>query len=74
MLSRVERTELTVREAAGVLRVRLQKNELDALAEIGTLNALGEGLHRREAMWQLEGVWRPKGPLFDAQDDSLPEP
>ena len=55
-------------------RVRPQKNELDVLAEIGALNSLGEGMHRREAMWQVEGVWRPKGPLFDAQDDSLPEP
>ena len=55
-------------------RVRLQKNELDTLAEIGALNSLGDGLHRREAMWQVEGAWRPKGPLFDTQDDSLPEP
>ena len=55
-------------------RVRLHKNELDTLAEIGALNSLGDGLHRREAMWQVEGAWRPKGPLFDAQDDSLPEP
>ena len=55
-------------------RTRLQKHELDALAEIGALNSLGEGVHRREALWQVESVWRPKGPLFDGQDDGLPEP
>ena len=57
-----------------VRRVRLQKNELDALAEIGALNSLGEGMHRREALWQVESVWRPKGPLFEGQDDVLPDP
>ena len=41
-------------------RLRLQKNELDLLAEIGALNSLREGIHRREALWQLEGAWRPK--------------
>ena len=55
-------------------RVRLQKNELDLLAEIGALNSLGEGIHRREALWQVEGAWRPKGPLFEGQDDAQPEP
>ena len=55
-------------------RVRLNKNELDALAEIGALNSLGEGIHRREALWQVESVWRPRGPLFDRQDDVLPAP
>ena len=57
-----------------VRRVRLQKSELDVLAEIGALNSLGEGIHRREALWQMESVWRPKGPLFAGQDDELPEP
>ena len=55
-------------------RVRLMKNELDVLAEIGALNSLGQGIHRREALWQVESVWRPKGPLFDGQHDELPEP
>ncbi len=54
-------------------RVRLQKHELDALAEIGALNALGKGMHRREALWQVESAWRPRGPLFDRQDETLPE-
>ena len=57
-----------------VRRVRLQKNELDALAEIGAFNSLGEEMHRREALWQVESVWRPKGPLFEGQDDVLPDP
>ena len=55
-------------------RTGLQKHELDALAEIGALNALGEAIHRREALWQVESAWRPKGPLFDGQDETLPEP
>ena len=57
-----------------VRRVRLQKSELDVLAEIGALNSLGDEIHRREALWQIESVWRPKGPLFAGQDDELPEP
>ncbi len=55
-------------------RVRIQKNELDVLAEIGALNSLGDRIHRREALWQVESAWRPKGPLFDGQDSALPEP
>lgn len=53
-------------------RVRLQKHELDALAEIGALNSLGENIHRREALWQVASAWRPKGPLFDSQNDVAP--
>ncbi len=55
-------------------RTRLQKPELDALAEIGAFNSLGRGIHRREALWQVESAWRPKGPLFDRQEETLPEP
>ena len=57
-----------------VRRVRLKKNELDVLAELGALNFLGEKIHRREALWQIERVWRPKGPLFARQDDAPPAP
>lgn len=58
-----------------VRRVRpIRKAELDALAEIGALNPLGERVHRREALWQVESVWRPKGPLFEKQDDRVPVP
>ena len=52
----------------------LGKRELDALAEIGALNSLGKGMHRREALWQVESAWRPRGPLFEKQDAKLPEP
>ena len=55
-------------------RVRLQKSELDVLAEIGAFNSLGDRIHRREALWQVESAWRPKGPLFERQDDELPGP
>ena len=55
-------------------RVPMRKNELDVLAEIGALNSLGEGVHRREALWQIESVWRPKGPLFEGRDDDPPAP
>lgn len=55
-------------------RVRLGKNELDALAEVGALNSLDAQLHRREALWQVESAWRRKGPLFARQDETLPEP
>ena len=48
-----------------VRRVKLKKPELDVLAEIGALNSLGQGMHRREALWQIEKAWRPKGPLFE---------
>ena len=57
-----------------VRRLQLQKSELDTLAEIGALNSLGDGIHRREALWQIESAWRPKGPLFAQQDDALPAP
>ena len=48
-----------------VRRVKLRKPELDALAELGALNSLGKGLHRRQALWQIEKAWRPTGPLFE---------
>jgi error-prone DNA polymerase len=57
-----------------VRRTRLAKAELAVLAEIGALNPLGEGVHRREALWQIERAYRPVGPLFESQDDHLPEP
>ena len=46
-------------------RVPLRKPELDTLAELGALNSLGKGMHRRQALWQIEKAWRPKGPLFE---------
>ena len=47
-----------------VRRTRLRKAELDVLAEVGALNSLGEGMHRRAALWQIEKAWRPKGPCW----------
>ena len=53
-----------------VRRTQLRKPELDVLAEIGALNSLGEGMHRRAALWQIEKAWRPKGPLFEELDET----
>ena len=44
------------------------------LGEIGALNSLGDRIHRRETLWQVERAWRPKGPLFEGQDDALAAP
>jgi error-prone DNA polymerase len=47
----------------------LQKQELVTLSEIGALNYLGEKIHRRSALWQVERSGRPVGPLLE----SIPE-
>jgi len=46
----------------------LQKSELTALAEIGSLNFVGSksGFHRRDALWQIERVARRAGPLLES--------
>jgi error-prone DNA polymerase len=52
------------------LRVpELRKNDLTMLARIGALNWLGENIHRRDALWQVEYAGRPTGPLLS----ELPE-
>jgi error-prone DNA polymerase len=43
----------------------LQKSELVSLSEIGALNSLGNGVHRRSALWQVARAARPAGPLLD---------
>jgi error-prone DNA polymerase len=49
----------------------LRKDELNTLAEVGALNAIGEKrFHRRDALWQVERAVRWSGPLLD----ELPEP
>jgi len=49
------------------LRVpELRKNDLTMLARIGALNSLGEGIHRRDAIWQVEYAGRAAGPLLRA--------
>ncbi len=55
----------------------LNRGELAQLARIGALNALGGVEHRREAIWQIEQVSRPVGPLLrqhEAVPPSLPSP
>jgi error-prone DNA polymerase len=53
------------------LRVpELRKGDLTMLARVGALNSLGEGIHRRDALWQVEYAGRPAGPLLR----ELPEP
>jgi error-prone DNA polymerase len=42
----------------------LRKDELTRLAEVGALNPLSPGTHRRTALWQVERACRPAGPLF----------
>jgi error-prone DNA polymerase len=73
---RVEIAERIVQERAArafasiediKLRVpEIQKAELTTLAEIGALNFIGgaRGVHRRDALWQVERASRNAGPLF----------
>jgi error-prone DNA polymerase len=50
----------------------LQKPELVTLSEIGALNFLGERIHRRSALWQVERASRRVGPLLESIAE-LPE-
>ena len=53
----------------------LQKSELVTLGEIGALNSLGDKIHRRTALWQVERATRPAGPLLESipeEDESSP--
>jgi error-prone DNA polymerase len=43
----------------------LQKAAMVTLSEIGALNSLGKGIHRRTALWQVERASRRAGPLLD---------
>jgi error-prone DNA polymerase len=49
----------------------LQKVELVTLGEIGALNSLGKGTHRRTALWQVERAARSAGPLLDVIPEQL---
>ena len=47
------------------------------LAKIGALNWIGENIHRRDALWQVEYAGRPTGPLLSEmpeQDEESPLP
>ncbi len=46
----------------------LTRPDLTTLAEVGALNSIGEGIHRREALWQVERAGRKPGPLLEALD------
>ena len=46
----------------------LSQSDLSTLAETGALNSLGEGVHRRDALWQVERTGRPAGPLLSELD------
>src|SRR5262249_36103468 len=45
-------------------RVRLRKDAINRLAEIGALNALGRRIHRRDALWDAQRAVLPAGPLL----------
>jgi error-prone DNA polymerase len=49
----------------------LQKSEMVTLSEIGALNSLRTGMHRRTALWQVERAARPAGPLLEAIPEQL---
>ncbi len=46
----------------------LSQANLATLAETGALNSLGEKLHRRDALWQVERAGRQVGPLLSELD------
>ncbi len=46
----------------------LHRGDLAQLARIGALNKLGGIAHRRDAIWQIEQVSRPVGPLLRHSD------
>jgi error-prone DNA polymerase len=47
----------------------LNRQELVALARIGTLNSLGEVGHRRDALWQVERASSRAGPLLQSAEN-----
>jgi error-prone DNA polymerase len=65
--------ERAVRKFASIddLKLRIpamQKSEMAALAALGALNFIAgkeNGMHRRDALWQVERAARPAGPLLE---------
>ncbi len=51
----------------------LHRSDLAQLARIGALNTLNGVAHRRDAIWQMEQVARPVGPLLE-QGQAAPQP
>ncbi len=73
--ARAERPFTSIDDLA--LRVRLRKDEIGRLAEIGALNSLGglHPIHRRDALWQARRAVLPAGPLLaplEEKDESSP--
>ncbi len=54
----------------------LSRAELTTLAEVGALNSIEQGMHRREALWQVERAGRKPGPLLEIldRDEQLESP
>jgi error-prone DNA polymerase len=46
----------------------LSRVDLATLAEVGALNSIGEGSHRRDALWQVQRAGRQAGPLLETLD------
>jgi error-prone DNA polymerase len=46
----------------------LSRADLATLAEVGALNSIGEGSHRRDALWQVQQAGRQAGPLLETLD------
>ena len=46
----------------------LSRADLATLAEVGALNSIGEGVHRRDALWQVQRAGRQVGPLLEQLD------
>ncbi len=66
--ARAKRVFASIQDLA--LRVpELRKSDLTLLAQTGALNSLEDGIHRRDALWQVEYAGRPAGPLLQ----ELPE-
>ncbi|MGB8522802.1 MAG: error-prone DNA polymerase [Candidatus Acidiferrales bacterium] len=53
----------------------IQKSELTTLAEVGALNVIGgkRGIHRRDALWQIERAARRPGPLLEVAEGTEEE-
>jgi error-prone DNA polymerase len=67
MAARSERPFSSIDDLA--LRVRLRKDEINRLAEIGALNSIEQG-HRRDALWQAQRAVLPVGPLLEPLEES----
>ena len=65
---RTMRTFATIEELARRVP-SLSQADLSTLAETGALNSLGEKVHRRDALWQVERAGRQAGPLLSNLDD-----